>query len=92
MADGNQSTRQSEGQWHLDKRIPIALIVTLAMQGAVGIAWMSTLGERVNAIERGVIARATQGDRLTRVEVKVDGLVETTSEIKRLLQSPMVPR
>lgn len=67
--------------WHLDKRVPIALIVTLLLQGAGFVWWSATLSARVENIERTVAASADQGSRLVRVETQlgyiqksVDGL------------------
>lgn len=38
--------------WHLDKRVPIALIVTLALQGSAGVWWASDANQRLSQIER----------------------------------------
>lgn len=88
MADDDQTTIESK--WHLDRRVPVALIVTLLGQMAVGIWWMSTLGERVNTLERAESLRAAaapvSADRLTRVEVKIEAVQEGITEIKRLIQ------
>ena len=88
MADTDETTKDSK--WHLDKRVPVALIVTLIGQMAVGVAWMSTLGERVNTLERAESVRAVaapvNADRLTRVEVKIEAVQEGITEIKRLIQ------
>lgn len=88
MADENETTGDS--RWHLDKRVPIALIVTLIGQMAVGVAWMSALGERVHSLERTESMRAAaapvNADRLTRVEVKIEAVQEGITEIKRLVQ------
>lgn len=90
MAEQNETT--GDGKWHLDKRVPVALIVTLIGQMIVGIAWMSALGERVNTLERTESIRAASApvnaDRLTRVEVKIEAVQEGISEIKRLVQQP----
>jgi len=39
-------------QWHLDKRVPVALIFALCVQGAGGIWWASTTNERLDQVER----------------------------------------
>lgn len=38
--------------WHLDKRVPIALIVTLAAHAGLGVWWASTTNERLTQVER----------------------------------------
>lgn len=39
---------QENGAWHLDKRIPIALIFTLIVQTGVAVWWMADLSSRVD--------------------------------------------
>lgn len=75
-----------DARWHLDKRFPIALIATIGIQTATIVWWASGITERVNVLERAQATSAPQADRLTRVEVKLDGVGESVSEIKRLLQ------
>jgi hypothetical protein len=38
--------------WHLDKRIPIALIVTIALQTAMGVWWAAAITTRQGYLER----------------------------------------
>lgn len=78
--------RSDDARWHLDKRFPIALIVTISIQTATIVWWASGITERVNVLERAQATSAPQADRLTRVEVKLDGVGESVTEIKRLLQ------
>jgi hypothetical protein len=75
-----------DARWHLDKRVPLALIVTIAIQTGTFIWWASSLTERVNTLERERVATAPQGERLTRVEVKLEGVQVGIDEIKRLLR------
>ena len=75
-----------EQQWHLDKRVPLALILTIAIQTAGLVWWASSLSERVNSLERTREATAPQADRLTRVEVKLEGVQSGIDEIKRLIR------
>lgn len=79
------SDREDE-RWHLDRRVPIALMVTIAIQTGAMIWWASSLSERVNHLERQANATAPQGDRLTRVEVKIETALEGITEIKRLIR------
>lgn len=59
----------TENHWHLDKRVPIAIIVALAVQSAAIIWWAATMEARVNAIEAAMLAGADTSERLTRIEV-----------------------
>lgn len=88
MADDKEST--SDGGWHLDKRVPLAVIATIVGQTIFVVVWLSSLGERVNTLERSEISRAAMApanaDRLTRVEVNVENIKAGVDEIKRLIQ------
>ncbi|WP_336801581.1 hypothetical protein [Kaistia sp. MMO-174] len=82
--------------WHLDKRVPIALIVTLLLQAAVGLIWASKLDARVASLE---LAQATSGDqpmRIVRVETQMEGvrgtLKEMNDKLDRLLGYPAPAR
>lgn len=77
----------SDAHWHLDKRIPIAIIVALVCQTGGAVWWARGLDARVETLERGAASTAPQGDRLTRVEVKLDVVQENLGEIKRLIQA-----
>lgn len=72
--------------WSVDKRVPLALIVTIALQTGGLVWWASSLSERVNILEKRAEATAPQADRLTRVEVKIESVQEGISEIKRLIR------
>lgn len=53
-------------QWHLDKRVPVAIIFAIFVQSMGGIWWASSLNERTAQIERrleGFSIRAQQQDR-----------------------------
>lgn len=76
--------------WHLDKRVPIAFIVSFAIQTALGIWWAATFSattnQRLVALEERQAMAAPQGDRLTRVEVKLETAIDGILEIKGLLR------
>jgi hypothetical protein len=75
-----------DNKWHLDKKVPLALIFAIVIQTAIVVSWLSTLGERVNNLERARDATAPQSERLTRVEVKIEGIQATTERIERLIR------
>lgn len=77
---------QHDNRWHLDKRVPLALIFAILLQTVVVVSWLSTLGERVNQLERDRAATAPQADRLTRVEVKIESIQAATERIERLIR------
>jgi hypothetical protein len=91
MADDPQTDRK----WHLDRRVPLALILTIIGQTSIGVWWAATTNERVSTLERASLESAkttpVQADRLTRVESKMESvqrdLTEIKSDVKSLLRS-----
>lgn len=73
-------------KWHLDKRVPVALIVTIALQTGAGIWWLSSLSERVNTLERAAVLNAPQAERIVRLETRLESIIDGITEIKRLLR------
>lgn len=77
----------ADTRWHLDKKVPIALLLAIMAQTGTGFWWAATTSERINNLEKRAESVAPQADRLTRVEVKLDVVQENLGEIKRLLQT-----
>ena len=73
--------------WHLDKKVPVAIIATLFAQIVLGAMWIGSTSNRMENMERSLLGSQPQGDRLTRVEVKVDTIVESVAEIKANLRA-----
>lgn len=75
--------------WHLDKRIPIAIIAAILMQSSAAIWWASAVSARMEVLEAGYKFLQPQGDRLTRVEEKIGNLnekvVDVARDVKQLL-------
>ena len=42
----------NEDAWHLDKKVPLAFIVTILLQTAGIVWWGSSISERMNSVER----------------------------------------
>lgn len=82
--------QEYEQSWHLDKKVPIAMIVTIVLQTGAFVWFAARLDHRVEALERSEARQTTtapvQADRLTRVEVKVEGIQEGVHRIERILQ------
>jgi hypothetical protein len=72
-------------QWHLDKRVPLALIMTIIGQTIVAAWGASNLWTRVGELERQMQTAAPQFERIVRLETKVDGITGVLSEIKALI-------
>lgn len=72
-------------RWQLDLHVPLALISAIALQSAAALWWASAVNTRLDMVEHVQSAAASQGERLARVETKVDALSATIGEIKGLL-------
>jgi hypothetical protein len=76
---------QEDRKWHLDRKVPIALILALAIQTSAVSWWAATLSARVDLLERQAVAIGPQAERIIRLETKVDGITGGLSEIKALI-------
>jgi len=79
------STSEHE-HWHLDRRVPLALILTIVIQTVGIVWWASSLTERVAILEKKQDAAAPQGDRITRLEVNIEFIRDGVNEIKNALR------
>lgn len=86
MEDGSESQR-----WHVTRGIPLAFIITMVLftLGQTGTAaWFaSAMNYRVEAIEKAQLQMSPQGERLTRVEEKLEGVKAGIADIKSILQA-----
>ena len=57
-----------EKHWHLDRRVPIAVIVTLLLQSAAALVWAGSAAERLSVLE----TRAA----------RIDEMVERTARLE----------
>jgi hypothetical protein len=72
-------------QWHLDKKVPLALIMTIIGQTVVAAWGASNLWTRVGELERQMQIAAPQFERIIRLETKVDSITGSLTEIKALI-------
>ena len=86
---------QSDAEWHLDRNVPISLIVTLVIvfggQTITALMWASRADQRIERLEEAAKSSGpqttAQGDRLTRVEVKLESVLDSVTEIKTILRT-----
>jgi len=81
----------SDSSWHLDRKVPVAIILALLMQTGGIVWWGATAAERLNALERKVESAAPQADRLTKVETRLEAVQDGISEIKSILRREPAP-
>lgn len=61
--------------WHLDRRVPIALIVSLILQTVILGMWVGGIQERVARNERDIAASQDTGERLARLEALLETIL-----------------
>ena len=72
-------------QWHLDKRVPVAIIFAILIQSAGGVWWASAMNERMSQVERrleGFASRSQETERQVDQQGREIGVL--TTEIKNL--------
>lgn len=86
---------QQDQHWRIDKRIPLLPLLTFAaailIQSAAAYSWGVGMSFRVEQLEKQSLLTAPQGDRLTRLEVKFDTLIDAVNEVKAILRQPAPP-
>jgi Tfp pilus assembly protein PilO len=75
-----------DNKWKLDRRIPIAVIVTLAMQIIGALIWATELDARVSSIEQQSVTSSTANEKFARLEERLDGIRENVDSMKRQLE------
>jgi Tfp pilus assembly protein PilO len=69
--------------WRVDKRIPIALLVTLFLQIAAAIIWATQLNARVGTLEQEVVGTSDFGEKLARIDERLQSVKQDVEFIKR---------
>jgi hypothetical protein len=82
---------ENDLQWHIDKKVPIALIITLAIQTVTIVWWAATLSTRVEQLERAAVAYAPQVERVIRLEEKIGVVQQGITDIKALVRGIKPP-
>jgi len=70
------------GRWHLDRRVPLALIVAILIQTAGALMWAGAASERINQLERQVISEDDMGERTARLEAQAAYMRATLARIE----------
>lgn len=87
------SPEAPDTSWHLDKRVPIALICTLLAQTFILGWWTSRIDSRVASLEKADETRTSQATQLNSIAVDIAALKEKAlstnedvSDIKRSVE------
>lgn len=77
------SSEQEITSWRVDKRIPIALLVTLFIQIATALIWATQLNARVGTLEQQVVGSSDVGEKLARIDERLQAVKQDVEFIKR---------
>lgn len=77
--------------WTIDRKVPLALVITLLIQTGGVVWWASSTNTRLQNLEAKMESTAPQGDRLTRVEARVESALDGIAEIKAILRREPFP-
>ena len=69
----------AQDPWHLDKRVPVALIIAILLQTAGAIWWAANISSRVDHVERRTVSLEDADRRMADTAVRV---AETLAAIK----------
>ena len=78
------SDRQDKPQWHLDRRVPVALIAAIMMQTIGIVWWAATLSARVDVLEERIRAARTNETRIVRLEANQTAVYQRLDRIEVL--------
>jgi len=74
-----------ERHWTVDRRVPIAVIVTLLIQMGGALVWATQLDARVGDVERQEITSANLNEKFARLEERLDDMKQNLAAMKRQL-------
>jgi len=81
--------------WHMDKKVPISIIVALFVQTIVfvyvGTTWKSDVDARIASLEKSDGERDTHENRLIILEQQFGYIRQDLAEIKSLLRRQVPP-
>ena len=80
-------TDKPKEHWHLDKRVPIILILTLAIQTGYFSYSYGVLNNKVTHLEKAQDRSDEMMARVVRMETLVEGVLDTLTEIKDRLNN-----
>ena len=73
---------ESERHWHLDRRVPVALIVTIIMQTIGIVWWAASISARVDVLERRLEETRTNQSRIVRLEANQSAVYQRLDRIE----------
>lgn len=95
--EGAAGRRWSDSQWHLDKRVPVAMILAIVIQTGGAVWWAAQQSAATDTLKARVIRLETQNeqrddqmraisDRLARLEENAKNQLRTLERIRDSLE------
>ena len=78
--------------WHLDKRVPIALIVTIAVQTGAALLWAGGAAERLTSLETRATRTDEMAERTARLEEQSNAMRASLARIEEKLDRAVTGR
>ena len=73
------------------RRVPLALILTLAVQTGAGLLWAGAAAERIAVLEQRVDHASAIAERLARLEAEMEAARESLSRLEHALDRGETP-
>ena len=77
----SQTDTASQG-WHLDRRVPVAMILTLIVQTGMAIWFISNMNSRIDANTEAIKAMSNHSDRIILLESHIEFQTETMRRLE----------
>lgn len=77
--------------WHVEKKIPLALIFAMAVQTVCLIAFLAQLDGRVGRLEKDSEAKNWQAERIIRIDERLTSLQTSMLELKAIMRGAPAP-
>jgi hypothetical protein len=71
--------------WHLDRKVPIVLIVALLTNSAIGIWWLSSLSSRVTHAETMALTTSSLNVEIVQMKEQLRGIDRTITRLENFL-------
>jgi hypothetical protein len=75
--------------WHLDKKVPIAIIISLLIQTvtfiSIAASWKTSVESRLEYLEKADDVKSSQGDRILILEQQLKYIVDSLARIEKKL-------
>ena len=76
-----------DSSWHLDKRVPVALIVTIMSGFAGGTWWIAEINSRVNHIERMQLQSSGDSGQIIQIKEQLRGIERIVQRLEQYLDN-----